>query len=114
VARAVFSAACYNGPNKEVSDMSVQTINKADRENIVSRVGNLPDKFMLRVKEYVEQIEEEMELEAIDAEIAALRAKYGTTPNAKTIEAFKEADAGKGLELTTLEEIKAECDALRQ
>ena len=88
--------------------MTVQTLNKADRENIVSRVENLSDKFLLRVKECLEQIE----LEEIDAEIAALRAQYGTTPNAKTIAAMKEAEAGCG-EIVTIEEIRARCNAIR-
>jgi hypothetical protein len=47
-----------------------------------------------------------------EQEIAALKAKYGTTPNAETIAAMEAADAGIG-ELVTLEQIQAECDALR-
>jgi hypothetical protein len=71
---------------------------------------------MLQAKGYIERLREEEaereELEKIDAEIAELRAKHGTTPNAKTIAAMKEAEAGIG-ERVTLEQIKAECDALR-
>jgi AICAR transformylase/IMP cyclohydrolase PurH len=47
-----------------------------------------------------------------EQEIAALEAKYGTTPNAETIAAMKEAEAGIG-ESITLEQIWAECNALR-
>ena len=103
--------------------MTVQTL-KADKENIID-LGNLPDRAILKIKGYIERVrEEEMEREAeeeerryqsmsieeIDAEIAALRAKYGTTPNAKTIAAMKEAEAGGG-EITTIEEIMAELNA---
>jgi hypothetical protein len=54
-----------------------------------------------------------MTLDEIKAEIAALENKYGTTSNAETIAAMKEVAAGLG-EPTTLEEIKAECDAFRE
>ena len=39
--------------------MTVQTL-KADRENFVSRVENLPDKFMFQVIGYLERLEEEI------------------------------------------------------
>jgi hypothetical protein len=54
---------------------------------------------------------ETIDVTAIKQEIAALEAKYGTTPNAETIAAMKEARAGHG-EPITLEELRAECNAL--
>ena len=107
--------------------MAVQTMNKTDRENLVSRVVNLPDKFMLQVKGYLERIEEEilrekadeeerryqnMTVEEIHAEIAVLEKKYGTTPNAETIAAMKEAEAGLGEEIT-IDQLKAQINAYR-
>ncbi|MCL1875487.1 MAG: hypothetical protein FWF87_04415 [Synergistaceae bacterium] len=104
--------------------MTAQTL-KADRESIVDIVGHLPDRAILQIKGYIERLrEEEMEREAedeerryqsmslneIDAEIASLRAKYGTTPNAKTIAAMKEVDAGLCEEIT-IEELKAQLHA---
>ena len=59
-----------------------------------------------------EQRFQSMTLEEIDAEIAALEAKYGTTPNAETIAAMKEAEAGLA-EPVTLDEIRARCNAIR-
>jgi len=74
--------------------------------------GDLPV-TELQVKGYIERLrEEEMELEEIDAEIARLRAKYGTTPNTKTIIAMKDAEAGL-VEPVTLDEIRARCNAIR-
>jgi HPt (histidine-containing phosphotransfer) domain-containing protein len=40
--------------------MTAQTLNKAERESLVFRVENLPDKFMLQIKEHLERIEEEI------------------------------------------------------
>ncbi|MDR1916609.1 MAG: hypothetical protein LBQ58_08560 [Synergistaceae bacterium] len=54
---------------------------------------------------------ETIDIPAIKQEIAALEAKYGTAPNAETIAAMKEARAGHG-EPMTLEELRAECNAL--
>jgi hypothetical protein len=54
---------------------------------------------------------ETVDIPAMKQEIAALEAKYGTTPNAETIAAMKEARAGRG-EPITLEELRAECNAL--
>jgi hypothetical protein len=54
---------------------------------------------------------ETVDIPAMKQEIAALEAKYGTTPNAETIAAMKEARAGRG-EPITLEELRTECNAL--
>lgn len=40
--------------------MAVQIMDKTEWENLVYRVGNLPDKFKFRVKGYIECIEEEI------------------------------------------------------
>ena len=40
--------------------MAVKTMDKAERENLVFRVENLPDKFMFQIKGYVERLEEEI------------------------------------------------------
>jgi hypothetical protein len=47
----------------------------------------------------------EEEIEAIGAEISALEAKYGTTPNAETIAAIEELRAGKGKRCYSIEEL---------
>jgi hypothetical protein len=56
------------------------------------------------------EADDEMTLEEIEAEIAALESKYGTTSNAETIAAMKELDEGGG-EVTTIDEIMAELNA---
>ena len=93
--------------------MTTQTTEAiADKNNLIQAIELLSDRAVLQVKEYVERIrEEELELEEIDAEIARLRAKHGTTPNTETIAAMKDAEAGIG-EPTTIEQIRAECNAL--
>ena len=92
----------------------------ADKKDLIETIEFLSDRAILQAKGYIERLrEEEMELaaqemtlEEIDAEIAELKIRYGTTTNTVTIAAMKEAEAGIG-EPTTLEQIKAECDALR-
>ena len=99
----------------------------AEKKDLIQTIDLLSDRALLQAKGYIKRLhEEEMEREAeeeerryqsmtdeeVKAEIEALEAKYGTTPNAKTIAAMKEAEAGL-VEPTTLEEIKAECYALR-
>jgi len=84
-----------------------------DKKNILQTIELLSDRAVHQAKGYIERLyQEEMELKEIDAEIARLRAIHGTTPNAETIAAMKEAEAGIG-ERVTLAQIKAECDALR-
>jgi hypothetical protein len=98
----------------------------ADKKDLIQTIELLSAREVLRVKGYIERIREDeilreakeeeriyqsMTLDEIKAEIASLEAKYGTTPNTETIAAMQEVAAGLG-EPTTLEEIKAECDAL--
>ena len=82
-----------------------------ERQELSRIIEHQPDSAILQIKSYVDHIREEEELKNIDAEIAVLEAKYGTTPNAATIAAMKEAEEGIG-ELVTLEQIRAECNAL--
>jgi hypothetical protein len=93
--------------------MAIATVERIsnEREGLIHIIGDLSDKAILKLKGYADRVHEE-ELEAIKAEIAALEAKYGTTPNAETIAAMEAARAGIG-ELVTLEQIQAECNALR-
>ena len=98
----------------------------ADKKDLIQTIEILSTREVLRVKGYIERLrEEEMEREAeeeerryqsmtldeIKDEIAALEAKYGTTPNAATIAAMKEAEAGLCEEIT-IDELKAEINAL--
>ena len=99
----------------------------ADKKDLIQTIELLSAREILRVKGYIERIREDeilreaeeeeqryqnMTVDEVKAEIAALKVQYGTVPNAETIAAMKEVAAGLG-EPTTLEEIKAECDALR-
>jgi hypothetical protein len=86
--------------------MTTITAEVADTErgNLIRAIEQLSDKAILRVRGYVERVHEE-DLESIEAEIAALEAKYGTTPNAETIAAMEEARAGKGKLCHSIEEL---------
>ena len=81
-----------------------------ERESLIRVIGELSDKAISQLKGYADRVREE-ELEAIDAEIAALEAKYGTTPNAETIAAMKELDEGGG-EVVTMDELRAMLDEI--
>jgi hypothetical protein len=70
------------------------------RQELLQMIEHLSDSAIFQVRGYIERVREE-ELKNIDAEIAALEARYGTTPNAATTAAMKEAEAGLG-ELVTL------------
>ena len=43
---------------KRLRGMTPQILNKADREALVARFAQLPDKFMLEMKEHLERVEE--------------------------------------------------------
>ena len=91
----------------------------ADRKDLIQAIELLPDRAILQIKGYIERLHEEeaeratqeMPLEEIDAEIAELKARYGTTPNAETIAAMKDAEAGL-VKPVTLNEIRARCNAI--
>jgi hypothetical protein len=91
-----------------------------ERQELHQAIEYLSDRALLQIKGYVERIREEtlereaeeeerryqgMALEKIKAEIAALEAKYGTTPNAETVAAMEEARAGKGKRCHSIEEL---------
>jgi hypothetical protein len=81
-----------------------------ERESLMHVIKQLPDGAILQIKGYIDRVREEEELRVIEAEITALEAKYGTTPNAETIAAIEELRAGKG-ERVTIEQIMAELNA---
>ena len=84
-----------------------------NKKNLMQTIELLSDRAALQAKGYIERLyEEEMELKEIDAEITRLRAIHGTTPNAETIAAMKEAEAGLCARVT-LDEIKARRHAIR-
>jgi len=110
--------------------MAIQGANivQADKADLVSIIEHLSDRAILRIRGYAERVrDEEFEREAeeeerqyqnmtladIDAEITALEAEHGTTPNAETIAAIREAEQGI-VEPVALEGIKAEYDAFCQ
>ena len=70
----------------------------------ITLLSDLSDRAILQVKGYAERLREE---EVIDIEIAELKAKYGTTPNAETQAAIAELRAGKG-EKVTIKQIMEE------
>jgi hypothetical protein len=72
-------------------------------QEILRGISALPNESIPKLADYVKQLAEE-------AEIAALEAKYGMTPNAETIAAIEELEAGAG-EVVTIDEIMAELNA---
>jgi hypothetical protein len=76
----------------------------AERQEVYRIIEELSDRALLLIKGYAERVREE-DLESIKAEIAALEAKYGTTPNAETIAAMEEARAGKIKRCYSIEEL---------
>ena len=98
-----------------------------DKKDLMQAIELLSNRAVLRVKGYIERIREEelereaeeeerryqsMTVEEIHAEIAALEEKHGTTPNAETIAAMREAEAGLGEEIT-IDQLKAQINAYR-
>jgi hypothetical protein len=72
-------------------------------QNLLRDMSELSDEGMQKLAQYAQRLREEQE-------IAELKARFGTTPNAETVAAMKEADEGRG-EVTTIEEITAELNA---
>jgi phage shock protein A len=95
--------------------MNAQTV-AASTTNTIREVlhgmSKLSDSSIKKLAEYVRRLIEEQETEETKAEIAALEAKHRTAPNAETIAAMEEGLRGGGVPMT-LEEIRAECEALR-
>jgi hypothetical protein len=72
----------------------------------------LSEETLERKAEEEERRYQNMTLEEIKTEIAALEVKYGTTPNAETAAAIEELRTGKG-ERVTIDQIMAELHAER-
>jgi hypothetical protein len=83
-------------------NMSAQTVT-TERQDLRQIINTLSDDRIILLAEHAKTLSEEQE-------IAALEAKYGTTPNAETIAAMRELDEGGG-EITTIDEIMAELNA---
>ena len=77
---------------------------RKDLAQIMELLSDLSDKTISRVKGYIECLREE----EIDAEIAALKAKHGTTPNAETQAAIDEALNGKCKKFSDIELLMAD------
>jgi hypothetical protein len=88
-----------------MSTQMLETPTISTMQEILRGISALPNESIPKLADYVKWLAEE-------AEIAALEAKYGTTPNAETIAAIEECRKGGGIPMT-LEEIRAECEALR-
>jgi hypothetical protein len=89
-------------------NMSAQTVETnaiSTLQEILRDISMLPNESIPKLADYVKWLSEE-------AEIAALEAQYGTTPNTETIAAIEECRKGETIPMT-LEEIRAECEALR-
>jgi hypothetical protein len=84
--------------------MATQTVT-TERQDIHQIIDALSDDAVKKLIEQAKLLRDEQE-------IAALEAKYGTTPNAETIAAIEECRRGESTPIT-LEEIRAECEALR-
>jgi hypothetical protein len=83
--------------------MSTPTVT-TQRQDIHQIIDTLSDDRILKLAEQAKLLIEEQE-------IAALEAKYGTTPNAETIAAMEDARNGIAAPIT-LDEIKARCNAI--
>ncbi|GHV32066.1 hypothetical protein FACS1894167_14930 [Synergistales bacterium] len=81
----------------------------AERQDLHRLIDVLPDRAIYKITGYIERMREEddAEFEAIGAEIAALEAKYGTTPNAKLRASIEELRAGGGIEFSSAEDVMA-------
>ena len=87
--------------------MTTQTVEMTTTETLqtlLHDISTLPDASLRKLAEQAKWLAEE-------AEIAALEAKYGTTPNAETIAAMKELDEGGGITFETTEELFAYLDS---
>jgi hypothetical protein len=72
-------------------------------QDLFRDMSELSGEGMQKLAEYAKWLREEQE-------IAELRVRFGTTPNAETIAAIEELRAGKG-ERVTIEQIMAELNA---
>jgi pyrroline-5-carboxylate reductase len=72
-------------------------------QSLFRDMAELESEGVQKLAQYAKWLREEQE-------IAELKERFGTTPNAETIAAIKELDEGGG-EITTIEEIMAELNA---
>jgi hypothetical protein len=70
-------------------------------QTLLRNISELSDDGMQKLAEYVRWLIEEQQ-------IAALEAKYGTTPNAETIAAIEECRAGGGKRFSSIEALMAD------
>jgi hypothetical protein len=70
-------------------------------QEILRGISALPNESIPKLADYVKGLAE-------DAEITALEAKYGTTPNAETLAAMEEARDGKGKRFSSINELMAD------
>jgi hypothetical protein len=80
--------------------MSTTTVT-TERQDIHKIIDTLSDSAVKKLIEHAKLLRDEQE-------IAALNAKYGTTPNAETIAAMMEAESGGGEEFSSIEELMAD------
>jgi hypothetical protein len=74
-------------------------------QNLFRDMSELSNEGMQKLAQYAQWLREEQE-------IAELKERFGMTPNAETIAAMDEARAGLD-ETVTLEQLRADCNALR-
>ena len=84
---------------------TAETMAATTIQGLLRDISGLSDDGIQKLADHVKWLLEEQE-------IAALEAKFGTTPNAETNAAMEEARSGHD-EPVTLEQIRAECNALR-
>jgi hypothetical protein len=81
------------------------------RGNLLPIIDTLSAASLRKLSDYAEDLreeDEEAEFEAVKAEIAALEAKYGTTPNEETLAAIAELRNGEWKEFSSIEELMAD------
>jgi hypothetical protein len=88
-----------------VTIQAVEATTPVTFQDLLRDMSELSDEGVQKLAQYVRWLREEQE-------IAELKARFGMTPNAETIAAMEEARAGLD-EPMTLEQIRAECNALR-
>ena len=81
-----------------ITEQTVEITTAATLQTLLRYISRLPEDGIRKLAEQAQWLAEE-------AEIAALRAKYGTTPNAETIAAIEECRARKGKRFNSITEL---------
>jgi hypothetical protein len=89
-----------------MTTQATELTTSATFQTLLRDMSELSSEGVQKLAQYAKWLLEEQE-------IAELKARFGTTPNAETIAAMEEARAGLD-DPVTLEQIRAECNALRQ